>query len=65
MSASRHTYAVVVIVAGNHVDSYEAICFDWRVGKYAAYGRKAQATAFRDTIAAEFPKMAYRVIQLR
>ena len=64
MSASRHTYAVVVIV-NEGAGLFEVICFDWRVGTYAAYGSNAKATEFRDRIAAEFPKSEYRVIQLR
>lgn len=65
MSASRHTYVVVLIVEDKNGGKQRAVCTDWRSCRFAAYGSEKKATEYRDLIAAEFPDEVYEVIQLR
>ena len=65
MSALRHTYLVVLLIEDHEAEEQRCVCTDWRTGKFAAYGSKKEAEAFRDLIAADFPQYEYDVIQLR
>ena len=65
MSASRHTYLVVLIVEDTVGCKQRAVCTDWRSSTFATYGSEKKANEFRDLIAREFPECEYKVIQLR
>ena len=69
MSASRHTYAVVIPGVTNSALAREllsGILFDpsQQLG-FAVYGSKKAAEEYRDWMSSEYPAIQYEVVQLR
>lgn len=71
MSASRHTYAVVVKGNlrpndGSWMDNITGIIYDPSTpNKLAVYGKKSQAEEHRDFMLGHYPDTPYEVITLR